>query len=649
MLTPQQIAEMDSITGRSTPTAKTSPGISRANEIRALGSNNVSFMEKLKYILTGPKRQARVEEIVQPYKEGTQKLLPTIFQLGGEVIKGAFESASELPIVKQGLGLLGEGINEMSQDKVIKYLGEKLTPATEQVLSWYESRTPEEKRNIDAASQYLSIMPVGKATETGVSSGIKATERMVYTASDVVKATGRGTSQVFGATTGAGASSVKEAFVAASEGKPALESFTRALRGQTPASDIVKSVEDITQTVKEQRAANYTSKLKEIGEDVSQHNIAPVLSELDSQLGKFGIAKNADGTLDFSRSAIAKSREARNDIQGVYETIKDWGTKKGDRTGIGLDTLKRQLGDFYSDSSQAKAFVQGIKRKVTDILETEVKGYTEMTSEYQKASAFLDDIRSATGSGTSASPDTIFTKLTTGMKADKEFRLEIMKEMEKVDPQLMNKIAGINLSPWMPRGLVGRATDAGAALGALTGFFNPQLIPFLLATSPRVVGEFARAAGIATNKINEILNSIKILSSLKVDVKGVLESIKEIHNQEGGFIKIPSFGPEESVPKSILEKSVQKTVPSPNTNINKSKDQVTDFSMFHPEDQQFLIKFADDVANRKAVPQRNFEIAKQTWESEGFTVPKTKKELADLISQAQQSSFNVEIDKNIFK
>lgn len=62
-----------------------------------------------------------------------------------------------------------------------------------------------------------------------------------------------------------------------------------------------------------------------------------------------------------------------------------------------------------------------------------------------------------------------------------------------------------------------------------------------------------------------------------------------------------------------------------------------------------IIKLSDDVANRKAVPQRNFEIAKQTWESEGFTVPKTKKELADLISQAQQSSFNVEIDKNIFK
>lgn len=650
-LTPQQIADMDNITGRSTPTTQTFSGISRANEIRALGQKTVdsfTLTDRIKNVVSGPERTRRVGDIVQPYKEGKQSMLSTGFQLGGEVIKGAFEAGSELPIIKQGIKLLGEGIQQMSKREVAQAVGKSITPATEKVLSWYDSLNSEQKRNIDATVQYLSVLPVGKASEVGLKTALGAVEKTAEVGKGAVTSAGKGLSQVFGATTGSGASSVKEAFIAASEGRPALESFTKAMRGQTPASDLVKSVEDITQTIREQRATNYTSKLKEIGEDTTTHNIQPVVSELDSQLNKFGIVKKSDGTLDFSRSAIAKSREARTDIQGVFDTINDWGTKTGDRTGIGLDTLKRQLGDFYSESSQARAFVQGIKRKVTDILESEVKGYKDMTSEYQKTSSFLDDIRSATSVGTSASSDTIFTKLTTAMKADKEFRLEILKEMEKVDPQLMNKIAGINLSPWMPRGLIGRATDASAALGMLTGFFNPQLIPFLLATSPRVVGEFARATGITTNKINGILNSVKTLSDLKVDVNGIIQSIKEdvknTPNMQGGFVKNPLASVFESQGKNILEKSVPKTVSSANPTTKVPKTQVHNFSQFHPDDQKFLSEFAYKVNNKKAVSQRDFEIVQKTWKGEGFTVPETKKEMADLITQAEQSSADVVMD-----
>lgn len=603
-LTPQQIAEMDKITGLSTSVPSRSS--SRADEIRSLAqksTDSTSFVDRFQNALAGPERQERVKSIVEPYAAGEQGLASTGLQLGGEVIKGAFSAASELPVVKQGLQILGQGIQQMSQGKLSQAAGKALTPVASKALEFWDSLSDEEKRNVDATFQFLSVMPVGKAAETGVQTGLKAAETGIKATKGVTTATGRGVSQVLGATTGSGASSVKEAFMAASEGRPALESFTKAMRGQTQASDIVKSVEDITQTIREQRATNYTQKLKEIGEDTAQHNISPVLSELDSQLSNFGIVKKSDGTLDFSRSAIAKSRDARNDIQGVFDTIKDWGTKPGDMTGIGLDTLKRQLGDFYSESSQARAFVQGIKRKVTDILEKEVKGYKEMTSEYQKASSFLDDIRSATGVGTSASSDTIFTKLTTGMKADKEFRLEILREMEKVDPQLMNKIAGINLSPWMPRGLVGRATDAGAALGALTGLLNPQLIPFILATSPRVVGEFARAAGIASNKINEILRHVKTLTDLKVDVNGIIqyvkEDIKKTPNMQGGYIKNPLASLSESEGKGILGKQGQKTS-LPNTTMSVSKvNKAIDDDIAGNIDM--LIEHAGDPTVRKTI------------------------------------------------
>ncbi len=262
------------------------------------------------------------------------------------------------------------------------------------------------------------------------------------------------------------------------------------------------------------------SDLKKVGEDKSSHDITPVMNSLNQNLKKFGLANedgtpkiNENGDLDFSRSSIANNKSARTDIQGVYDTLKDWGSKEGDRTGVGLDVLKKQLGDFYSDSSQARAFVQGVKSSVSDLLNKEVKGYKEMTSKYAKVSDFLDEIKSATGAGSKSKPDTVFTKITTAMKADKDFRLQIMDEMTKTDPTFMSKVAGSNMSSWIPRGLVGRGIDVSAGLGALAHVFNPSIIPALLATSPRIIGEFVRAMGIGKAQVVPILDAVNKLKS----------------------------------------------------------------------------------------------------------------------------------------
>ncbi len=288
----------------------------------------------------------------------------------------------------------------------------------------------------------------------------------------------------------------------------AFQTFTKALRGEITPEETIKSAENIVESIKENRRTTYAEQLKQLGEDTATHEITPIVNEVQTQLNKFGVKVDAEGNLDFSRSSIAKTASARADIQGVYDTIKDWGSQAGDRTGIGLDLLKKQLGDFYSDSGQARAFVQAVKSKVSNILDTEVEGYKKMTSEYAKASDILDQIKSATGIGGKIKPDTVFSKLTTAMKGDNAFRLEVLKEMEKTDPTLMNKIAGTNLSSWMPKGLVGKFADWGTIIGILTGHFNPQIIPLMLSTSPRIVGEFVRALGWSANKTNIVLNAI---------------------------------------------------------------------------------------------------------------------------------------------
>jgi hypothetical protein len=336
------------------------------------------------------------------------------------------------------------------------------------------------------------------------------------------KGVGEATSQALGVSTGAGASSIKEVFGAAKEGNKALTDLTKAMRGEIRPEDIIQNAQDIVQTIKDNRRTSYISDLKKIGEDKTTHDISPVITELNKQLNNFGltdelgVVKEKNGILDFSRSSVAKTASARTDIQGVYETIKDWGTKAGDRTGIGLDLLKKQLDDFYSPSSQARSFVQAVKNKVSGILNKEVSGYKEMVSKYGETSNLLDEIKSATGVGTKAKSDTIFTKITTAMKRDNQFRLDVLKEMEMVDKTLMNKIAGANLSSWMPQGLVGRFADFGAVVSALYGVVNPRYIPMMLMTSPRIVGEFLRTSGMATNKISTIINYLNKIKNVGV-------------------------------------------------------------------------------------------------------------------------------------
>ncbi len=377
----------------------------------------------------------------------------------------------------------------------------------------------------DPVGQIAPLLMVAKGAAEKIGKGAEFNDAITKVTSPVTKAIsntankiGEGTTkaatQVAGMSTGAGASSIQEAFKAGKTGGQPLEAFTKALRGETQPEEVINSAQNIVNNIKENRGNSYVQQLKNIGEDKTTHDISPVVSGLKEQLGKFNIKETKDG-LDFSRSSIANNGTARADVQGVYDTIKDWGSQTGDRTGVGLDTLKKQLSDFYSPSSQARAFVQGVKSPVLDILNNEVKGYKEMTGGYSKASNMLDEIKSATGAGSKAKPDTVFTKLTTAMKGDKDFRLEVMKEMTKTDPEFMAKIAGTNLNSWIPRGLVGKGADIGALSSVLFHAFNPEVIPMLLTTSPRIMGEFVRGLGMGAAKSTEIINTVKKIGALK--------------------------------------------------------------------------------------------------------------------------------------
>lgn len=75
-------------------------------------------------------------------------------------------------------------------------------------------------------------------------------------------------------------------------------------------------------------------------------------------------------------------------------------------------------------------------------------------------------------------------------------------------------------------------------------------------------------------------------------------------------------------------------------------DKAHDFSSFHPDDKKFLTDFSSKVKNREQISQKEFDRVRETWEAQGYETPKTKTQMADLINQAEESSFHKTMDEN---
>ena len=314
--------------------------------------------------------------------------------------------------------------------------------------------------------------------------------------------------QTLGLQTGVGVDAIKQGLQASSEGGDAMKAFTQALRGNASPEELVNQARTALGDVVNTRNTEYQKMLSTIKADSTTFDISPVIRQVEQKLKDFGITKNADGTLNFSRSAIGEGADATK-IESIYNDVKNWGSQAGDRTATGIDTLKRRIGNYYSPNSDIRAFTTSVKQSVKGILEN-APGYTTAMKNYAEMSDNITEIQKALSLGDNASVETSFKKLTSALK-NNEFRKSVIQGLDAdTGGQLLNKIAGQRLSSVMPRGLAG--VFEGGLTGATAVLHPGGLLPLLgltITTSPRIVGEFVRALGLGiqgTNKLMSLLN-----------------------------------------------------------------------------------------------------------------------------------------------
>ena len=188
---------------------------------------------------------------------------------------------------------------------------------------------------------------------------------------------------------------------------------------------------------------------------------------------------------------------ARKQIGAMME---EWGrqSKKDYHTLAGADALLQQMtnmagGEVHTPlmGHKGRVMVNARNAMRDAIREQAPPEYVGFMDRQDEAFRHLRDAESALSAGSGRSAEEALRKITrvggtrTGGNATK-LRRQYLESLNV--PQLAERLAGLELNEWRPRagGMVGSAAAAMMA---------PKVLPFLSATSPRVVGEASHALG----------------------------------------------------------------------------------------------------------------------------------------------------------
>jgi len=351
---------------------------------------------------------------------------------------------------------------------------------------------------------------------------------------------------VLGRLTGAGSGAIEEAFKSGANTVNPFKSetsFAKSMRGKTDAQDLVNSANDALRAIKDKRAVAYQEKLAEVSKNKEEIDTGPVEKKIMELIKRYGIKILPQGKLDLSRIAMGKT--GRRDVADVLKTLSTWGTKEGDRTAIGLDTLKRQLDDFYSDSSQARQFVASIRDTVRGTIDHAIPEYGEMTKGYAEATKMIKDIESGLmlrkqGMTGRVVADQTLRRLMSSMKDNFTLRKELVDTLGAEGAKdIGGQIAGYTMRSPIPHGIAG---SGPAIIGevALAKLVSPKFWPMLAASSPRLVGEFLHALGYSKKLADNIAKAIP--PAIKKSGK---EGMQRLIAQQTTKQEIPSSSPDQ--------------------------------------------------------------------------------------------------------
>lgn len=360
-----------------------------------------------------------------------------------------------------------------------------------------------------ATSQAISDVPSGMVQEiTGQGAGKVLGKAAEYG--------GKWAKNILGTTTGVGGSAMPEKIL---EGSPAAMNVAR---GKIPGEEVVNKFKDAVHGVREDMGNAYRKDLVKLKGSTEQLDTKPIEEKTNKLIADF-VRVDKNGNPDWSRSALGpEDSEGVQKIKQIVDIIKGWGRKEipagkpsgmvdefgraypgtpattvpqpEDKTIMGLDMLKRQLKNFYSDNSDARRFVTSLYNTVKQTIVDKSPQYAEMTKNYEKVSDLLENVQKGLLAGDKNTATQTLQRLTSSLKENQEIRYNLLNAIsDKSGEDLTALAAGYSAKNLMPHGLFGKVA-AGSEVFFMKNI-NPVYWPLLATSSPRAVAEFLNVYG----------------------------------------------------------------------------------------------------------------------------------------------------------
>jgi hypothetical protein len=256
--------------------------------------------------------------------------------------------------------------------------------------------------------------------------------------------------------------------------------------------------------LKEIRSQEYVPALERIGQIKGDVNLKPLYKELDNQMKKFNITyrpKSMGGGFDYTNSVLEADPVAQKEFESLHNMIKMREAGQVTIKPKDVDILKRNLQDYYSPNDKIRSLTTNLEKTTRNILEQQVPGYQQMTSNYAKDTALIKEIQKDFSLGTKSSNEQGLSKLIRAMRDDSQFRENFLSIVSShAGEPLEPKLAGVLAQSWIPTSLAGRMGGMYELIRG-TAAFDPRIAMALATSSPRISAEFLNVLGKVGPKI----------------------------------------------------------------------------------------------------------------------------------------------------
>lgn len=305
------------------------------------------------------------------------------------------------------------------------------------------------------------------------------------------------------------ADTIKEVYKAAAQwDTSAIEWIRWAINDEAVIENLKRWVQDII----DDRKTMYWKGYEVLKSNLTNVDTKPIAKKTLESLSDMWINFDAQWNLDFAWSTIT-SPQARSNLQNIVSDL----YTRWDNTPKWLDILKQRVADYarytpeFAKSDRIATMVSNL---IKDEIVKVVPEYAEMTKWYSELSNLVKDIKQATWMWRKENISTIGTKLKWLLRDNQEVRKMVVQKMQEATwRNVLWQVAGLQMQPIMPRGLMGVWIAWWVALWQISSLINPTYLIPLLATSPRLIGEIANAMWVSKKFVTDYYNKFKSYAS----------------------------------------------------------------------------------------------------------------------------------------